>query len=287
MPPLLRAALLCLIACAFFAAASALGKAALTILPGPKLHSLQVTAARFLFAFLTLTPFLIIKGRGVFRTTVPLRHLQRVVLGFAGLACIFGAVETLPLADVIAVAWSSPLFALVFAAWFLRERVDGARWVAAAAGFAGVVVMMRPGPATFEPMALLALGAAILTGGEVVTVRLLAGRDPGLTVLAINNALAAAIACSIAAFVFVMPSGPQLLALAGVGVVMVTGQAIFLQALKIAEASAVAPFYYSTLIWAALIGVMVFDELPGVHLYLGALLIFAGGAFVTWRGSRT
>ena len=208
-------------------------------------------------------------------------------MGVGGLACIFGAVEVLPLADVIAVAWSSPLFALVFAAWFLRERVDGARWVAAVAGFAGVLVMMRPSPSTFEPMALMALGAAVLTGAEVVSVRLLAGRDPGLTILAINNALGALIACSIAAFVFVMPSGPQLLAMAGVGVVMVTGQALFLQALRIAEASAVAPFYYSTLIWAALIGVFVFGELPGWHLYVGAALIVAGGAFVTWRGSRT
>lgn len=286
MKPLFRAALLCLFACAFFAGASALGKAALTVVPGPELHPLQVTAARFLFAFITLTPFLIMRGRGVFRTAIPLRHLQRVALGVGGLACIFGAVEVLPLADVIAVAWSSPLFALVFAAWFLRERVDGACWIAALAGFAGVMVMMRPGPSTFEPMALLALGAALLTGAEVVTVRLLAGRDPGLTVLAINNAVGAAIACSIAAFVFVVPSGPQLLALVGVGVVMLAGQALFLQALRIAETSAVAPFYYSTLIWAALIGVLVFDELPGWHLYLGASLIIAGGAFVTWRGSR-
>jgi drug/metabolite transporter (DMT)-like permease len=84
----------------------------------------------------------------------------------------------------------------------------------------------------------------------------------------------------------VMPSGPQLLALVGVGVVMLAGQALFLQALRIAETSAVVPFYYSTLIWAALIGVLAFDELPGWHLYLGALLIIAGGAFVTWRGSR-
>jgi drug/metabolite transporter (DMT)-like permease len=286
MTPLFRAALLCLFACAFFAGASALGKAVLTVIPGPDLHPFQVTAARFLFAFITLTPFLIMRGRGVFRTAIPLRHLQRVVLGVGGLACIFGAVEVLPLADVIAVAWSSPLFALVFAVWFLRERVDGARWIAAVAGFVGVVVMMRPGPSTFEPMALLALGAAILTGAEVATVRLLAGKDPGLTVLAINNAVGVVLACSIAAFFFVMPSGPQFLALAGVGVVMVAGQALFLQALRIAEASAVAPFYYSTLIWAALIGVLVFDESPGWHLYLGASLIIAGGAFVTWRGAR-
>jgi drug/metabolite transporter (DMT)-like permease len=203
-----------------------------------------------------------------------------------GLTCIFGAVEVLPLADVMAVVWSSPLFALVFAAWFLRERVDGARWVAAVVGFAGVVVIMRPGPSTFEPMVLLALGAAILTGAEVVTVRLLAVKDTGLTVLAINNAVGAVLACSVAVFFFMMPSGAQLLALAGVGVVTLAGQALFLQALRIAATSAVVPFCYSTLIWAALIGVLVFDKLPSWHFYLGASLIIAGGVFVTWRGER-
>lgn len=83
-----------------------------------------------------------------------------------------------------------------------------------------------------------------------------------------------------------MPSGAQLLALAGVGVVTLAGQALFLQALRIAATSSVVPFCYSTLIWAALIGVLVFDKLPSWHFYLGASLIIAGGAFVTWRGER-
>jgi drug/metabolite transporter (DMT)-like permease len=286
MTPLVRAALACVLACAFFAGASALGKAALTILPGPDLHPLQVTAARFLFAFLALTPFLVIKGRDVFRTAIPLRHLQRVLLGVGGIACIFTAVEVLPLADVTSVARASPLFAMIFAGWFLRERVDGARWTAALIGFAGVAVMMRPGAATFEPMALIALAAAVFTGAEIVTIRLLAARDPRLTVLAINNALGALIACSIAAFVFVSPSWQQLIAMAGIGVVMVSGQALILQAFRIAEASVVAPFYFSTVVWSVLIGVVVFDEPPGWHLYLGASLIIGAGAYVAWRGSK-
>ena len=282
-----RSALACVLACAFFAGASALGKAVLTILPGPDLNSLQVTAARFLFAFLALAPFLIIRGRGVFRTEVPFRHLQRVLLGVGGIACTFAAVEVLPLADVTSVARASPLFALVLAGWFLKERVNGARWIGAVIGFAGVVVMMRPGPGTFEPFALLALAAAIFTGGEIVTIRLLAGRDSRLTVLAINNALGALIACSLAAFVFVMPSWQQLLAMVGIGVVMVTGQALILQSFRIAEASVVAPFYYSTVIWSIVIGIVVFDEVPGWPLYLGASLIIGGGACVAWRGSRS
>ena len=286
MTPLLRATLAATLACGFFAGASALGKAALTILPGPDLHPLQVTAARFLFGFLALAPFLMVKGRGVFRTEIPLRHLQRVVLGVGGIACVFGALEVMPLADVTSVARASPLFALVFAAWFLRERVDGARWIAALIGFLGVAVMMSPGAASFKPMAVIALAAAVFTGAEIVTIRLLAGRESRLTVLAINNALGTLIACSIASFVFVWPSWQQLIAMAGVGVVMVTGQALFLQAFRLAEASVVAPLYYSTVVWSVVIGMAIFDEQPGWRLYLGASLIIGAGAYVAWRESR-
>lgn len=134
-----------------------------------------------------------------------------MVLGLVGLTCIFGVVDVFPLADVMAVVWSSPLFALVFAAWFLRERVDGACWAAAVVGFAGVVVIMRPGPSTFEPIVLLALGAAILTGAEVVIVRLLAVKDTGLTVLAINNTVGAVLACSVAVFFFRCPAARSFL----------------------------------------------------------------------------
>jgi drug/metabolite transporter (DMT)-like permease len=286
MAPAVRAALLCIAACAFFAGASALGKAALTIAPGPELHPLQVTAARFLFAFLTLSPLLVVRGRAVFRTEVPLLHLWRLLLGAGGIACIFAASVALPIADVVSLARASTLFAVLFALWFLRERVDGVRWLAAGIGFAGVLVMMRPGASSFEPMALVALAAAILTGAELVAIRALAGRDPALTVLAINNALGSLIAGTAACFVFVVPSWQQLMTMAAIGVVMIIGQALAVQALRVGEASALAPFYNSTLIWAALIGLALFGEVPAWHFYLGAALIAAGGLLVTWRGGR-
>ncbi len=286
MPPLVQAAILCVLACAFFAGANALAKAAQTTLPGPELHPFQVTAARFLFALLAIAPFVLARGASALRTSIPLRHLQRVLLGAGGVTCIFTAVGGMPLADVIAIAWSAPLFAIAFAALFLKERPGQRRWASAAVGFIGVVVLMRPTSAAFEATALLALLAAALTGAEVVTIRILAQRDPVLTVLAINNIMGATLACTAAAFVFVMPSWPQTLALAGVGVVMVAGQAIFLKALALAEASAVAPFYYATIAWAALMGVVFFGETPGWNMLAGAGLIAAAGVYVAAAASR-
>ena len=281
-----RAAVLCVVACAFFAGANALAKAAQTALPGPDLHPAEVAAARFLFAFLAIAPFILRRGVAAYRTAMPLRHVQRVLLGFAGVTCIFAAVRAIPLGDVTAIAWAAPIFTLVFAAAFLGERVRATRWTAACVGFAGVLVVMRPSAAAFEPAALLALLAAVCVGAEVATIRLLASRDPTLTVLAINNTLGAVIAVLVAAPFAVLPSGPQLLALAGVGVVMVTGQAILLKALAIAEASAVAPFYYATIAWAAAYGALFFDEAIGWRFLAGAALIAAGGAVVAMRTAR-
>lgn len=286
MSPTVRAALLCLLAGGFFAAASALGKAAQTGVPGPELHPFQITAGRFLFAFLALAPFLVMRGPAVFRTTIPIRHLQRVLLGAAGITCIFAALRWLPLADVTALARSSPLFAMLFAGWFLKERVSRGHWLAAMTGFAGVVIMTRPSGAAFEPAALLAVTAAVVTGAELVAIRALAVREPWLTVLAINSAMGTLITCAAAAFVFVVPSWQQFLCLAGVGTVMVAGQALMLRAFMVAEASIVAPFYYTTLLWSALIGVVAFGEVPGWHLYLGAALIAGGGLYVTMAGGR-
>jgi len=283
---LFRAAVLCIIACAFFAGANALAKAAQTVVPGPDLHPTQVAAARFLFAFLVLTPYILRRGRGVYRTAIPFRHVQRVLLGFAGVTCIFIAVSGMPLGDATAIAWSAPLFALICAALFLGERVGVARWAAACLGFVGVLVVMRPTAAAFEPIGLVALMAAVFTGAEVATIRVLAIRDSTLTILALNNTIGVVVACAIAAPFVVWPSPEQGLALAGVGVVMVCGQAIFLKAVALAEASAIAPFYYMTIAWSAAIGAVAFGEAVGWRLILGAGLIAAGGVFVAMRGSR-
>jgi drug/metabolite transporter (DMT)-like permease len=274
-------ALLVVLACVFFAGSNALGKAVQGALPGPALHPLQITAARFLFAFMALSPFIWWRGRGVWRTAAPWRHAQRVALGAAGVTLLFTALGSLRLADATAIVWSAPLFTLVFAAALMGEAVTARRWAAAGVGFLGVLVMLRPGAGIVEPMALVALLAAICVGAEVATIRVLAARDGALTILALNNAMGAALACLAALPVLVWPSPLQLLGLLGVGVVMVTGQAIFLLAAARAEASVLAPFYYATLLWAAAIGAVAFGEWPDAALLVGATLIVAAGVGVS------
>ena len=282
MTDTLKAALLVVAACAFYAGAGALAKLAQGWPGGAALHPLQVTAFRFLSALAVLTPFLLRRGPSVWRTAMPLRHGQRVLLGWGGVTGLFVAVQALPLADAIAVAWSAPLFALAFAGLCLGERISRAAWAAAAVGLLGVVVVMRPTGAV-EAAALAALAAAVFTGAEVATIRLLAQRDGPLTILALNNAMGAALGLAALAVVWVAPTPGQGAALTGVGVAMVAGQALFLRAAALAPTSVLAPCYYATILWSALIGLALFAETPGPHLLLGGALIAGAGAWIATR----
>jgi len=225
-----RTALLCALGCGLFAVANACAKAALTVLPGPELHPLQITAARFLFGALALLPFILRAGPNVLRSAVPLRHVQRIAFGLGGVTSMFFAVQAIPLADATAIGRTAPLFTLLFAGLLMKEGSGGMRWLAAGIGFAGVVVIMQPTVATFNLANLIPILAAFCTGAEVATIRILALRDKALTILALNNAGGAAIACLAATFIFVTPSWQQGLALVGVGVAMVSGQALIVRA---------------------------------------------------------
>ncbi|MEQ8333160.1 DMT family transporter [Nisaea sp.] len=276
----LKTALLVVVACAFFAGANACAKGVQILDAGPHLHPLQITFARFGFGFLTLLPFILRRGRNVFRTQVPAKHGLRIVLGAAGVTASFAAVGMMPLADALAIAWTSPIFAMLFAILFLHERLVPLRWFGAALGLAGVVIMNHPGAGVLQAGALIALLSAVLVGAEVVTIRLLAQSDKPLTILAINN-LSGAVLSGLAAIpVFQMPDPAQLPYLVGVGSIMVCGQLLFIRAAAIGEASFIAPFYYSTLIYAGIFGLLFFGEVPGLHLFAGGGLIVASGLLI-------
>lgn len=283
----LKTALIVVISCAFFAGANACAKGVQLLEGGPELHPVQIAFSRFLFGFLTVLPFALGRGRAVFRTNIPLKHGIRVVFGAAGVAASFAAVGMMPLADALAIAWTSPIFAMGFAILVLKEKLVPVRWLAAAVGLAGVVVMTRPGAGVMQAGAAIALLSAILVGAEVVTIRILAQTDRPLTILVINN-LAGLIISGLAALPFLqLPTSEQLPYLVGVGSIMVCGQLLFLKAAAIGEANFIAPFYYSTLLYAALFGLLFFGEVPGLHLLIGGGMIVASGLAIALIRPRT
>ncbi|MEQ8603092.1 MAG: DMT family transporter [Marivibrio sp.] len=302
MPPIapaiapnnLKGAAYVTLCCAFIAGstlcAKALGAARLIEIEGllqeaARMHPLQIAFGRFFFGFLLLLPFALWRRPSL--KGAPWRlHVARVAAGWAGVSLMFAAVSVLPLADATAISFLNPLFAMVFALLFLGERVGPWRWTAAAIAFAGAAVVTRPGTAAFDPAALLALAAAAAIGLELLFIKMLSDREPILRILLINNGLAALIAGAAALFVWRAPSAEQWLLMAGTGVFMVTAQSLNLRGMAVAEASFIAPFFYATLLYAALYDWLFFAEVPAWTTGLGAALIVGGAMILGWRERR-
>lgn len=279
-PPLAIA--LMLLATVFIASATAFAKALGSGTLGGILHPLQVTFGRFLFAGLFFTAIVTVARPSFTRVHWGL-HVQRTTCGWAGVTLMFAAVAAIPLADATAISFLNPVFAMILAIPLLGERVGPVRWGAAALAFCGALILLRPGTGAFQSGALLALGAALTLGLEVVFIKRLAGREGPLQVLLINNLIGLTIATAVMLPYWITPSPAQWLGMAGVGLSMALAQSCFFNAVARADASLVVPFSYATLISAAVIDFAVFGMKPVPISMLGAAVIIAGGVLLAWR----
>lgn len=246
------------------------------------LHPLQIAWARFTFGAMTVLPFALLYRVSLANTAWQF-HVGRVITGFGGVVGIFAAAGLMSLTEATAISFLSPLFAMVFAILFLGERVGVWRWGAAALAFAGAMVLTRPGMDAFQPAALIAMAAAAMMGAELTFIKFLSGRETAVKILAINNVMAALLAGSIVAFVWTVPTIDQWGLLVALGLVMVTAQSFFLKGIAMAESNVAAPFFYTTLIFAAIYGWLVFEETPDTPTLIGAAFIVAGALLLTWR----
>jgi drug/metabolite transporter (DMT)-like permease len=254
-------------------------------LTGPALHPFQVSFGRFAFALLPLLPVFAVMRPGL-RGTAWVLHFGRSFCGWGSATCLFAAAALMPLAEATAIGFLSPLVTMLLAILFLRERVGPWRWAAAGLALAGALLLIRPGTEAFQPAALIALTAAVMMGFEAIFVKRLSGREPPIRILTVNNSMGLLLSGSAAVFVWTPPSAAQWSLLAMLGFAMVLAQACFIQALKRADASFVAPFFYATLIFAALYDLALFGERPTLAAALGAGLILAGAVILAWRERR-
>ena len=291
--PSLFAALSMVVATAFFAGTTLLAKALGGGVVGAPIHALQVSHARFFFGFLAILIVMAFLRRPEVtaggRTGPPQwgLHLARTLLGWLGGALLFAAAAQMALTDANALSFLSPVATMLFAIPFLGERVGRWRWTAAALAMVGALVLLRPGAGVIQPAALLALGAAFALGLEGIFIKKLTNREPPRQILLINNFMGVVIATLAVIPVFQMPGGVgQWVALAGVGVLMVAGQVLYLLAVARADASYVAPFFYLVLVWAALFDIAVFGVWPDWVTVTGGVIVVSGGLIMAWRESR-
>mgnify|MGYP000347888889 CR=1 FL=1 len=278
----LTAVALMVLATVFIAGTTLAAKSLGTDTLGAPLHPLQITQGRFVFAFMGLLIAASLLRPKIQGPNLKL-HLSRTLCGATGVTLMFAAVAFIPLSDATAISFLNPVFGMILAIPFLGERVGRWRWLAALIALAGALVLLRPGPDTFQIAALLALGAALAMGFELVFIKKLADREPPMQILLINN-LIGCILLSVAVIPYwAVPTASQWIVLAALGLMMAAAQTCFINAMARADASYVTPFSYLTLIFASLYDWAIFKEIPDGISILGAVIIVSGAALLAWR----
>ncbi|MGX9353272.1 DMT family transporter [Shimia sp. W99] len=279
------AAVLTIAASAFAAGTTLLAKALGTGALGPELHPLQISHGRFLFAFLAISSVAAVMRPTISKPAWGL-HVGRSTFGWGGVSLMFAAAAFIPLSDATAISFLNPVVGMLLAIPFLGERIGPWRWGSAAVAFCGALVLVRPGTGSLEFGALLALGAALSMGAEVIFIKLLAGRERPFQILLINNAIGLFISTCAALLVWQTPTAAQWAALAGIGVLMAMAQTCFINAMARADASFVSPFFYMTLAFAALYDALIFNVHPDRVSWIGAGLVLTAAAILIWREAR-
>jgi len=280
LPSNTRGALWMLISAVFFS-----GMAFLIKVLGQKLDVTVVTFFRALFGLLTVLPFALRLGAdGVKTRRLPL-HLFRATIGAAAMSCGFYALTKLPLADAVAISFTRPLFLIVLAVTFLGEVVRIRRWSATFVGFIGVVVMVRPS-VDIEAASIIALVGTFFVAVAVVCVKKLSTTERPTVMLFYFGIVSTIVTAVPAAYYWRTPTGPELIALLGVGALAATGQVCVIRSLTVGEATAVAPLDYTRLLFAAVIGYMFFAEVPDIWTWVGAGIVISASVYIAQREAR-
>ncbi len=225
-------------------------------------------------------------GLGSLRTKRFKGHLARSMVGLVGMVFTFGAVLLLPLAEATTFQFTVPIFATLLGALVLRERTGVQRWSAVLIGFAGVLIVVRPG-ANDMSLAGAAVGllAALFVAVVAILLRQLREEPAGTTVFYFTTLTLPFIAIPYS--FHIQPHDALTWAiLISIGLVGGFGQIALTGASRLAPVAAVVPMDYSGLIWATLYGWLIFGVLPATSTWLGAPIIIASGLFIVWREQK-
>lgn len=258
----------------------------------------EVVFFRSFFAILPLWLWLGWKGDLIngLRTKNVIGHFKRGLLGTGGMSLGFAALSYLPLHDAIAIGYTSPLIVVVLAAIFLNEKIRAYRWTAVAVGFIGVLIMLSPyltpetftGGLTAGPAigAICALLGAVCSAGAMIQVRKLTGTEKTGAIVFYFFVLASALSFCTIIFGWRMPDGADLALFILGGFLGGVGQILLTESYRYADASVIAPFEYTTMIWALLFGWVLFGDLPTLTILIGAAIVAGTGLFIVWREHR-
>lgn len=245
--------------------------------------TMQVVWSRYTFQVVILLVVLAPKLPTVIRTQSLKFQLFRSLFLLGATLCFFTGLGTIQVAEASSIMFTAPLMLTAAAPFILKEKVGIRRWLSILVGFIGALIIIRPGQGALDVGAFWVLGAAACYACYQLSTRALSGQDSVLTTLFYSALLGAVIMSFIVPSYFVMFEPKDLAIAALLGTFGTLGHFCMIKAFTHAEASKVAPYSYTNLIWATLIGFALFGTLPDVWTYIGAGIIIVSGIYIIHR----
>jgi drug/metabolite transporter (DMT)-like permease len=252
------------------------------------MDSLQVVWARytsaFLLALMFYNPF---SHPGMMRTKRPVLQLARSALLLGSTALNFLAVRYLQLDEALSILFSTPLIVAALAGPLLGEWIGWRRWLAILVGFAGVLLVTRPGAGGIHPAAILTFGSAVCYALYVIATRVLSRHDSTETTLFYSNLVGALAMLPVLPFVWSMPESWFIVFLMIIlGGFASFGHYLLIAGHRLAPASTLAPFIYTQIVWTTALGFLVFGDIPNRWTIAGAMIVIASGLYLLYRERR-
>ena len=249
-------------------------------------HPFQVVFLRNLFAVLMLVPLLVWRGPSLGSTDQLGLYFGRVLCSLVGMLSWFYALSIIPIGEVTAISFLSPLFGTLAAIFLLGEIVRWRRWAALVVGFAGAMIILRPSDTSIGVGQLCAILSAMSMGLTAILVKQLTGRDDPDKIVFLTNLLLTPISLVPALFVWVWPPLSAWPYVLGMGVCAMLGHISLVRGYAATDASLAMTFEFSRLPFVVLLGYLAFAETIDAWTWIGALIIFASAIYITRRESR-
>jgi len=248
------------------------------------LPSIEIAWIRFLVFALIMTPAMV-PGSPLYalRTARPGFQLMRGVALLGSSLFFISGLRYLPIAEASATGFVAPLFVTALSIVFLGERVGVRRWLATATGLLGVLIILRPGTGAFHAAAFFPIVSALCWAITLIMTRMMSGREHAITTMTYSSIAGLCVLSVLVPFTWVAPSWHDILFGILIGVASTAGQWIVVLAFRYADASVLAPFSYSQLVWVSILGFLIFGEVPDIWTVVGAAFIVASGLYTAHR----
>lgn len=273
-----RGILLVVVAMAFFSCSDATAKYLNLTLP-----AIQIGWMRYAVFSALMLPLLLREGPAVVRTPRPALQILRG-LGMLGSALFFIlGMRYLPMAEAAATSYVSPVFVTVLSILFLGEKIGPRRWVAVLVGLAGVLIVMRPGGAAFQPAAIFPILSAMSWACGIIITRKMTGHENPATTLIWSALTGFVVLTGLLPLGMAMPTAQEAGWGVFIGVMSTIAQWLLVRAYRYGDASVLASFSYIQLIWSASLGYLVFSAIPDRWTFVGSAVIIASGLYTVHR----